>query len=105
MVANVKPVTFGQLLAMIDPRLLVRPTITVALALIPSAIVLFSLLMAARHPQWCWAFTKFTPVYWIAGLAVGVVVVPLGLVLSALFWWRVQPVLNDAETGHFGPLN
>jgi len=87
------------LLVLVDPRVLVRPTITVAVALIPSAIVLVSLLTAARHPQWAWAFTRFTPVYWIAGLAIGVVVVPVGLIVSALFWWKVRPALAAAEAG------
>ncbi len=66
---------------------------------IPLALTGWALLDNAHRPEWVWALTGRRRVAWLAAILFGAVVVPVGLVVSAVYLVRVRPELADAETG------
>ena len=84
---------------MIDLGLVLWTALLISIAAIPVVLVVLAFLDAARTPQWVWAFTNRTQVFWIALLLGGVAVVPLGLALAAWYWLRIRPDLRAIEAG------
>ncbi len=74
----------------------------IALAGIPVAICGLAFLHAARAPQWAWAFSGRTQIWWLAGLLVGTGVMPIGLPAALYYLVKVRPDLDRIEKGHIG---
>lgn len=72
----------------------------IAVASIPIAIVMLSFLHAARTPQWVWAMSGNTQIWWLAGLLIGVPVMPIGLPAAIWYLVKIRPVLGRIETGN-----
>lgn len=72
---------------------------TTALFCIPIAISGWAFLDAARRPSWAWALAGRNQVAWMAMVAIGVVTVVGGLVVSILYLARVRPEVAAAEDG------
>ncbi|HEY7071172.1 MAG TPA: hypothetical protein VH479_13695 [Acidimicrobiales bacterium] len=65
----------------------------------PLALTAWALLDTAHRPEWVWALVGRRRVAWLAAILFGAMVVPVGLVVSAVYLVRVRPELADAETG------
>ena len=66
---------------------------------LPLALTGWALLDTAHRPEWVWALVGRRRVAWLAAILFGALVVPVGLVVSAIYLVRVRPELADAETG------
>lgn len=78
---------------------LARALALAIVASIPLGLSLWSLLDAARRPQWAWALAGRRQVVWMAVIMFSVLSVVGGLITS---WWyltKVRPVIAAAEEG------
>lgn len=66
---------------------------------IPFAITAAAFLHAARMPQWAWALSSHTQIWWLAGLAIGIPVFPVGIPAAIWYFVRLRPELNRIESG------
>ena len=82
-----------------DPWLLFTTALQISLVVSPFAVVALTFLHAAQIPQWVWAFSDRTQIIWLASLLLGVALLPLGLVATIRYWWRVRPQLASIERG------
>jgi hypothetical protein len=73
--------------------------VVTVLVSIPLSLSMWALLDAARHPPWVWALTDRRQVVWIGGILFGVLVLPVGLVVSTSYLARVRPRLASVEGG------
>lgn len=73
--------------------------IVTVLVSIPLSLSIWALLDAARRPAWVWALTDRRQVVWIGGILFGVLVLPLGLVVSTYYLAKVRPRLAAVEGG------
>jgi hypothetical protein len=71
----------------------------IAIAGIPLAICGLAFLHAARVPQWTWVFSGRTQIWWLAGLLVGIGVMPIGLPAAIWYLLKVRPELDGIERG------
>ena len=74
----------------------------ITLAGIPLLISGLAFLHAARAPQWTWAFSGRTQIWWLAGLLVGTAIMAVGLPAAIYYLVKVRPVLDRIERGDFG---
>ena len=72
----------------------------IAIAAIPVVFVALAFLHAARVPQWVWALSGKTQIWWLAGLLIGAGVLPVGLPAATWYFWKVRPVLDRMESGN-----
>lgn len=80
---------------------LARALALAIVACIPLGLSLWSLLDAARRPQWAWALAGRRQVVWMAVIMFSVLTVIGGLATS---WWyltKVRPAIAAAEDGRF----
>jgi hypothetical protein len=84
---------------MTDLRLILVTAFWICVAAIPIVSIALAFLHAARVPQWVWAFSSRTQVVWLAGLLVGIAVVPLGLPLAGWYVFKIRPQLASIERG------
>lgn len=73
----------------------------VAIASIPLGLSLWALLDCARRPAWAWALTTRSQAVWMATILVGILLVPVGLVVSAWYLVRIRREVAGAESGRF----
>lgn len=69
---------------------------------VPLALSILALLDAARRPSWVWAFAGRSQVAWMLAIMFGVLLVPIGLVVSVWYLRRLRPVLAAIESGQLG---
>jgi hypothetical protein len=72
-----------------------------ALAAVPLGLTLWSLLDAARRPQWAWALAGRRQVVWMAVIMFSALTVVGGLATSAWYLTKVRPGIAAAEEGRF----
>jgi hypothetical protein len=73
----------------------------VALASVPLGLSLWALLDCARRPAWAWALTTRSQPVWMATILVGILLVPVGLVVSGWYLVRIRAEVAGAEAGRF----
>ncbi len=66
---------------------------------IPLGLSGWALLDAARRPAWAWSLAERSQAGWIAGILFGVLMVPLGLVISTMYLARIRPHIARTEAG------
>jgi len=71
----------------------------IAIGAIPIVICLLAFLHAARTPQWVWALSNRTQIWWLAGLLMGAAIIPLGLPAAGWYLVKIRPELERIETG------
>ena len=71
----------------------------VAVAAIPLVFVGMTFLHAARIPQWVWVLSGRTQIFWLAALAVGTLVIPIGVPAAICYLVLVRPALAAIEKG------
>ena len=72
----------------------------IAIAGIPIAIIGLAFLHAARIPQWAWALSGRTQIWWLAGLLMGMAVMPVGLPAAIWYLLKIRPQLDQIEKGN-----
>lgn len=73
--------------------------ITTAIFAIPISLSLWALLDCAKRPGWAWALSGRSQQVWMATILCGILLVPVGLCVSAYYLIRVRPRIADAEDG------
>jgi hypothetical protein len=73
----------------------------VTLASVPLGLSLWALLDCARRPAWAWALAGRSQAMWMASILAGILLVPVGLLVSGWYLVRVRPVVAGAESGRF----
>lgn len=73
--------------------------ITTAIFAIPISLSLWALLDCAKRPGWAWALSGRSQQVWMATILCGILLVPVGLCVSAYYLVRVRPRVADAEDG------
>lgn len=73
--------------------------VVTVLVSVPLSLSMWALLDAARRPPWVWALTERRQVVWIGGVLFGVLVLPVGIVVSTYYLARVRPRLAAVEGG------
>ena len=73
----------------------------VAVASIPLGLSLWALLDCARRPAWAWALTTRSQAVWMATILVGILLVPVGLIVSGWYLVRIRREVAGAESGRF----
>ena len=68
-------------------------------ACIPLGLSLWAFLDAARRPQWAWALSPHRQVVWMFAIAVGVLTVVGGMLISLWYLLRIRPVIAATERG------
>ena len=68
-------------------------------AAFPLALTIWSLLDAARRPQWAWALAGRRQVVWMAAIMFGALTVVGGLLLCTWYLARVRHEIAAAEDG------
>lgn len=76
----------------------------VAIASIPLVFVGLTFLHAARVPQWVWVMSGRTQIFWLASLAVGTAVIPIGIPATIWYLFFVRPTLVALERGDMSKL-
>ncbi len=76
----------------------------VAIAAIPLVFVGLTFLHAARIPQWVWALSGRTQIFWLATLLLGSAIVPIGIPAAIYYIVRVRPMLTSIERGDMSRL-
>ncbi len=69
------------------------------LAAVPLSLTVWSLLDAARRPQWAWALAGRRQVVWMAGIMFSAFTVIGGLLTSAWYLTRIRHEIAAAEEG------
>ncbi len=75
--------------------------LTTAFFCIPLALSLWALLDCAKRPRWAWAMTTRSQPVWMATILCGILVMPVGLVVSCYYLLRIRPQIADVEDGKF----
>ncbi len=70
-----------------------------ALAAVPLGLTVWSLLDAARRPQWAWALAGRRQVVWLALIMFSALTVIGGLATSCWYLSKVRPLIAAAEDG------
>ena len=70
------------------------------LAAVPLSLTVWSLLDAARRPQWAWALAGRKQVVWMAVIMFSALTLIGGLGVSFWYLTKVRPVIAAAEDGH-----
>jgi hypothetical protein len=73
----------------------------VVVASIPLGLSLWALLDCARRPAWAWALTTRSQPVWMATILAGILLVPVGLLVSGWYLVRIRAEVADAEAGRF----
>lgn len=76
----------------------------IALSSIPLALTLWALLDCARRPSWAWALSGRGQASWMAAILMGILVCPVGMVISAYYLLRVRGDVAAAEEGRIPDL-
>jgi hypothetical protein len=90
MVLGADDVSVGQLL---------WATVSAVFFLLPLALTVWALLDVASRPSWAWALAGRNRVVWMTVIALGVLTLVGGIVVSTFYLVRVRPVVAAAERG------
>ena len=71
---------------------------------LPLGLSGWALLDAARRPQWAWAMTEHRQVAWMAAIMFGVLLLVVGVAISAWYLLSVRPEIAAAERGDLGDI-
>ena len=74
-------------------------TVSAVFFLLPLAFSAWAFLDAASRPSWAWALSGRSRVVWMTVIALGVLTLIGGIVVSAYYLLRVRPVVAAAERG------
>jgi hypothetical protein len=66
---------------------------------LPLAISMWAFLDVARRPSWAWSLAGRSQVAWLASVALGVLTVVGGLLISGWYLVVVRPEIAAAEDG------
>jgi hypothetical protein len=66
---------------------------------VPLALSIAAFLDAANHPSWVWALAQRRRVVWMAAIAMGACMLPVGLVIASWYLLRVRPELRATARG------
>jgi hypothetical protein len=72
---------------------------------IPIGLSLWALLDCARRPSWAWALTTRSQQVWMATILCGILLVPVGLVVSTWYLVRIRPEVAAVEDGRLPDLD
>ena len=75
-----------------------------AFACLPLALSIWALLDCARRPGWALALSDRRQAAWMAAILFGIMLVPLGIAISAWYLLRVRPVVAATEDGRLPEL-
>jgi hypothetical protein len=75
--------------------------IEITIASIPLGLSLWALLDCARRPAWAWALTSRSQAVWMATILVGILLVPVGLLVSGWYLVKIRAEVAGAERGRF----
>lgn len=75
-----------------------------ALAGLPLALSVWALLDCARRPGWAWALSGRRQAAWMAAILFGMLMVVVGIGISAWYLLKVRPVVAAAEDGRIPEL-
>lgn len=78
--------------------------LTTAVFCIPISLSLWALLDCAKRPRWAWALTPRSQQVWMFSILCGILLVPVGLAISAYYLARIRPEIAGAENGDLPPL-
>ena len=78
---------------------------TTAFLCIPIGLSLWALLDCARRPSWAWAMTTRSQQVWMASILCGILVLPVGLVISTWYLVRIRAEVAAIEDGRFPDLD
>jgi len=73
----------------------------VMLLSIPLGLSLWALLDCAHRPAWAWALTTRSQAVWMACILGGMLLVPVGLLVSGWYLVRIRAEVAGAEAGRF----
>lgn len=72
-------------------------------AVTPLAVSAVAFLDAARRPSWAWSLAGRSQVGWMGFVALGVLTVVGGLLISGWYLLRIRPEVAAAESGDIAP--
>ena len=78
---------------------LIVAIVTTAIFAIPISLSLWALLDCAKRPGWAWALSGRSQQVWMATILCGILLVPVGMAISAYYLLRIRPAIADAEDG------
>ena len=78
--------------------------LSTAFLCIPIGLSVWALLDCAKRPRWAWALTPRSQQVWMFAILCGMLLVPVGLGISAYYLARVRPEIAGAENGEIPPL-
>jgi len=78
---------------------------TTAFFCIPIGLSLWALLDCAKRPGWAWALTTRSQQVWLFAILCGILLVPVGLAVSAWYLARIRPEIQAAENGDLSPFH
>ena len=84
---------------------LIEAALWVAIASIPLVFVGGTFLNAAQRPQWVWVMSGRTQIGWLALLAIGTPVAPIGVPCALYYLLKVRPALVAIENGDVSELS
>ncbi len=79
--------------------------VTTAVLCIPIGLSLWALLDCAKRPAWAWALTTRSRQVWMAAILCGILVMPVGLAVSAYYLVRIRAEVSDVERGRLPRLD
>lgn len=85
--------------------LFVEAALWIAIASIPLVFVGCTFLNAAQRPQWVWVMSGRTQIVWLATLAIGTLVIPIGIPCAAYYLFKIRPSLVAIEKGDISELS
>jgi hypothetical protein len=72
-------------------------------AVTPLGVSALAFLDAARRPSWAWSLSGRSQVAWMGIIALGVLTVVGGLLISGWYLMRIRPEVAAAESGDIAP--
>lgn len=84
---------------------LAQAAVWVAIASVPLVFVGCTFLNAAQRPQWVWVMSGRTQIVWLATLALGTAVIPIGIPAAIYYLIRIRPILVAVESGDISDLS
>ena len=74
------------------------------LAAIPISLSLWALLDAAHRPAWAWSLAGKSQLGWLLAIAVGVLLLVVGVGIALWYLVLIRPAIRAIEQGDFGDM-
>ncbi len=84
---------------------LVGAVAVTALGCLPLGLSMWALLDCARRPGWAWALSGRRQAAWMAAILFGILMVIVGIGISAWYLLKVRPEIAAAEDGRIPGLD